>query len=205
MHFIELKQRLAGFNVFSLSDIRKDEPAFHRRRLNEWQDKGYIKKIIKGYYIFSDLNLDEKALFEIANRIYDPSYISFEMALSRYGIIPESVYGLTSASTRRTRVFRTGIADFIYKTIKPELFFGYTIAGGNGSRYKIASCEKAVLDYLYLNSSIKRPDDFAAIRVNRENFYKTVDERKIGEYLDRFENRALEKRVSGLLRYLKDA
>ncbi|MDI6736880.1 MAG: hypothetical protein QME42_11945, partial [bacterium] len=76
MRFIELKESLRGFTIFSLLDIKMIDSNFHRRRLNEWQDKGYIKKIIKGYYIFSDLELSEHLLFEIANRIYSPSYIS---------------------------------------------------------------------------------------------------------------------------------
>ena len=206
MHYIELKAKLKDFTVFSLSDIRKLEPGFHRRRLNEWQDKGYIRKVIKGYYIFSDLKLDEKTLFEIANRIYDPSYISFEMALSRYGLIPESVYGITSASTRRTRTLKTMMADFIYKTIKPGLFFGYGITGGDdGKRYKIASCEKAILDYFYLNPSLKKHADFESIRINKEAFFKLVGRKKLLEYLERFKNKALTRRITNFLEYLKDA
>ena len=95
MQYIELKNGLKDFTVFSVSEIRKIDPHFHRRRLNEWQDKGYIKKIIRGYYIFSDLKLSEEVLFEMANRIYAPSYVSFEMAISYYHLIPESVYGIT--------------------------------------------------------------------------------------------------------------
>lgn len=89
MQYIELKEALKGFTVFSLMDIKKVDSSFFRARLNEWQDKGYIKKVIKGYYIFSDIELSENVLFDIANRIYSPSYVSFEMALSYYHLIPE--------------------------------------------------------------------------------------------------------------------
>ncbi|GAI56933.1 unnamed protein product, partial [marine sediment metagenome] len=96
MKYLELKSELRDFTIFSLNEIRNIEPGFHRRRLNEWQDKGYIKKVVRGYYIFSDLKLSEEILFKIANRIYLPSYISLESALSYYHLIPESVYGITS-------------------------------------------------------------------------------------------------------------
>ena len=205
MHYIELKEKLQDFTVFSLADIRKIERTFYRRRLSEWQDKGYIKKVIKGYYIFSDLEIDEKALFEIANRIYEPSYVSFEMALSRYGLIPESIYSITSASTRRTRAFKTDIASFTYNTVKPALFFGYTIADGGGKRYKIASREKALLDYFYLNPSIKKTADFESMRISKDVFRKAVDRKKFLEYLGRFKNKALAKRVSGFMEYIKNA
>lgn len=205
MHYIELREKLKDFTIFSLSDIRRIAPSFHRRRLNDWQEKGYIKKIVKGYYIFSDLDINEDVLFQIANRIYDPSYISFEMALSHYKLIPESVYGITSASSRKTRTFKTKIAAFIYKTLKPDLFFGYVIADTGKKRYKIASCEKAILDYFYLNAFIKKPSDFEGIRINKENYYEVVDEGKLRRYLERFRNKALTKRISGFLEFIKNA
>ncbi|MCK4418271.1 hypothetical protein KAV79_00495, partial [Candidatus Aerophobetes bacterium] len=127
MQYVELKEALKDFTIFSLNDIKRIDRSFFRTRLNEWQGKEYIKKVIKGYYIFSDLELNENALFEIANKIYKPSYISFETALSFYHLIPESVYGITSASTRRTYKFKTQMAEFSYRTIKPELFFGYEL------------------------------------------------------------------------------
>ena len=119
-----------------MTDIRKIEPAFHRPRLNEWQSKGYIKKLRRGYYMFSDAALDEKALFLIANRLYAPSYISFEMAFAHYGLIPESVYGITSATAQKTNNFKTPIGEFIYRHLKPSLMFGYRLIdrGGKISR-----------------------------------------------------------------------
>ena len=69
MHYIELKESLKDFTLFSLKDINKIDSRFYRSRLNEWQDKGYIRKVIKGYYIFSDLKLNENVLFEIANSV----------------------------------------------------------------------------------------------------------------------------------------
>jgi len=96
MQYLEFQKAFNNFTVFSLADIRQVEPGFYCRRLNEWQKKSYIKKIIKGWYIFSGLAINESVLFEIANRIYSPSYISFEMrwrimALSRrvfMGLLP---------------------------------------------------------------------------------------------------------------------
>jgi len=106
MKFLELKDELRDFTIFSLNEIRNIEPGFHRRRLNEWQDKGYIKKVIRGYYIFSDLKLSEEILFKIANRIYLPSYVSLESALSYYHLIPESVSAIfPHSSSRKTSLY----------------------------------------------------------------------------------------------------
>ncbi|MFQ6070510.1 MAG: hypothetical protein ACE5LC_08295 [Candidatus Aminicenantales bacterium] len=202
MNYIQLRKFLADFTVFSIRDVRRIDPKFHRRRLNEWQDKGYIKKIIKGFYIFSDLELNENTLFEIANRIYNPSYISFEMALAYYHLIPESTYGITSASTRRTYKFKSLIAEFHYRTIKTELFFGYVINGYNGKCFKIATPEKAILDYFYLNPHIYRESDFASLRMNSEVFFQKVKTGKLNSYLKKFSKNKLSVRVNNFLDFM---
>lgn len=202
MQYIQLKDSLRDFTIFSLNDIRKVNNSFHRRRLNEWQDKGYIKKVVKGYYIFSDLSLNENILFEIANRVYSPSYISFETAFSYYHLIPESVYGISSASSRRTYNFKTQIAEFIYKTIKPQLFFGYNITKYDNKYFKIASIEKAILDYFYINSHIKTENDFVSLRINKDKFFNQFDEKKLFSYLKKFGKKTLTKRITSFLEFL---
>jgi len=68
MQFLELKNDLKDFIIFSKKDIEKIDQSFHNQRLSEWQSKGYIKMIRRGYYIFSDLELNESVLFLIANK-----------------------------------------------------------------------------------------------------------------------------------------
>lgn len=205
MQYLELKNSLKDFTVFSIRDIKRIDSNFYRRRLNEWQEKSYIKKIIKGYYIFSDLRLNENVLFEIANRIYNPSYISFEAALSYYHLIPDSVYVTTSASTRRTYNFKTPIGKFKYTTIKPELFFGYNLENFNNKCFKIASIEKAILDYFYINSDLKKESDFAEIRINKELFLRHIAEEKFFRFLDKFSQKTLTKRIESFLKFIKNA
>ena len=156
MKFLELKSELKDFTIFSLNEIRNIEPDFYRRRLNEWQDKDYIKKIIRGYYIFSDLKLSEEILFKIANRIYSPSYVSLESALSYYHLIPESVYGITSISTRKTYHFRTSIGEFIYRSLKPSLFFGYDLIKFH-EKYSKSSLLKPLLSKIKSSENRRTP------------------------------------------------
>ena len=204
MRYNDFREALKIFTVFSVDDIRRIDNRFNVRRLVEWQDKGYIKKIIRGHYIFANLELNENVLFEIANRIYSPSYISFEMALSFYHMIPESVYGLTSATSRKTKVFKTKIGDFIYRTIQPRLLFGYKLIDCIGRRFKVAEPEKALLDYFYLNTSIKSEDDFAEMRIDREQYLTYVDESRLLAYINEFRQKRLSKRVKSFMEYMKN-
>jgi predicted transcriptional regulator of viral defense system len=200
MKFIELKNALRTYTLFSINEIQKIDEHFHRRRLNEWQEKGYIKKIIRGYYIFSDLQLNETALFEIANKIYSPSYVSLEMALSYYNLIPESVYGITSVSTRKSCMHSTAVGDFSYRTIKPGLFFGYRLVGYDGKCFRMASLEKAVLDFFYLNTHII---DFESLRFNVEAFWEQLDGQIFYTYLERFSQKRLTKTIAHFMEFMK--
>ncbi len=203
MQYNELQKQLKDFLIFSLTDIRKIEPAFHRPRLNEWQSKGYIKKLRRGYYMFSDAALDEKALFLIANRLYAPSYISFEMAFAHYGLIPESVYGITSATAQKTNNFKTPIGEFIYRHLKPSLMFGYRLIDRGGQNFKIAEMEKALLDYFYINPRIRSEADFFELRFKSEDFFAKADMAKLDNYLAVFGSAALNQRVGKFLKFAK--
>ena len=205
MQYIELKEQLKNFKIFNLNDIRKIEEDFDLRRLNEWQKKNYIKKIRQGFYIFSDLEINEQTLFVIANRIHEPSYISLEMALSFYGLIPEAVYGITSVTSQKTRTIKTPIGGFTYRHLKPEFLFGYELRECDGHHYRMAETEKAVLDYLYFNSKIKDEESFMGARFNTDEFKKRVNTEKFNKYLAAFNNKALAKRVKKFLTYIEHA
>ena len=203
MQYNEFKEQLKDFIVFSITDIRKIEPKFYRRRLNEWQDKGYIKKIRRGYYMFADTQLSEEKLFLIANKIYSPSYVSFEMALSYYGLIPEGVYSITSASSKKTEKFKTTVGEFTYRSLKPQLLFGYSLLTQGKLTYKLAEMEKAVLDYLYINSKSTRKEDLQEWRFEGREFLAKADLNKFNRYVKAFNSPSLEKRVKQFINFIK--
>ncbi len=205
MRYMEFRAALKTFTVFSLNEIKKIDKSFHRRRLTEWQEKGYIKKIIKGYYIFSEVELNESVLFEIANRIQDPSYISLEVALSYYHLIPENVYRITSVSSRRPCNLNTPIAEFNYRKIKPGLFFGYQLIPYNGKYFKIGQIEKIVLDYFYLHPHLKSESDFDSLRINPNRFWSQLNEVQLNNYLEKFSCQQLTKTIKSFLEFMRNA
>lgn len=202
MTFLALKNKLKDLAVFNLQDIRKIDNGFDLRRLNEWQAKGYLKMLRRGYYVFSDLNVNESLLFLLANRIYSPSYVSLEIALSHYNLIPEAVYGITSVASRKTNRFGTEYGEFLYRHIKPELMFGYKLLAYNNYNIKIAEIEKAILDYFYLNTNIVSGQDFDALRFNGAEFTAQTDKNKLQNYLKAFDNKRLEVRFKKFLKHL---
>ncbi len=205
MKFITLQNKLKDFIVFTINDIRKIERNFDLRRLYEWQKKGYIRSIRRGYYMFSDMQPNEHILYIAANTMYSPSYISLEMAFSYYNLIPEAVYSITSVTSCKTNAFQTSIGNFVYKSVKPSLLFGYVLKKYHHRQYKIASIEKAALDFFYLNSHLQTEDDFAGIRFNAASFKEQADREKLEKYLAIFSQKKLEKRVRLFLKFIQYA
>lgn len=202
MQFYDFKNTLNKFEVFSMRDIENLIPQFNKKNLNNWQKKGYVVKLRNSLYCFSDISLDQEMLFNIANKIYKPSYISLESALWYYSYIPEAVFKVTSISTLKTNNFDNKFGDFIYKSIKKRAFFGYKIIDINGNRYKIAEPEKAIIDFLHINTSIKSQEDFYAFRFNKFNIKFDVDFEKMEQYATVFESKILLERIMELKRFV---
>ena len=114
----------------------------------------------------------------LAGVIYGPSYISFETALSRYGLIPERVYACPSATFRknRSKTYKNDFGVFEYRDIPAAAYpLGVRLEQENGISYAIASPEKAICDMLYTQSpvySTKALEDllFDDLRIDEENF-----------------------------------
>ena len=201
MKFLEFREKLSAFTVFSYPDILKVNPSFDRRRLVEWQAKKYILKIRNGYYCFPQKEINESYLMYISNKIYKPSYISMETALSYYNLIPEAVYLFTGISTRKTMLFESALGNYQYRKIKTELFFGYSIIQIDDFDIKIADMEKTVLDFLYFNII----DDWKSLdgmRLNRLAARERIDQDKLRNYLSQYNSAKMNYRIKLFLNYI---
>lgn len=196
MNFLTFQERLKHFTAFSLQDIRKIDPNFDRRRLTEWQQRGLITKILRGRYMMRNRTIDETALFSIAHAICRPSYVSLQTALSFYDFIPESTFAITSVTTRKTATFHTPIGAFAYRSIRPDLFFGYAMLPDSTQPCVIAEPEKAVLDTLYLFPVLRTLDDLEGWRMNYEQLQDRLNMSTFQRYQEAFGSKALDSRVS---------
>jgi predicted transcriptional regulator of viral defense system len=203
MKYIDFQSYIKNLPTFNLNDIRKFDPGFHRQQLTDWLDRGYIQALAGGFYTLAETQVDESFLFMLANRVYAPSYISNESALAYYLVIPETVLRVTSITSRKTLRLDSPWGSFYYSSIKPALMFGYLVVKQDQHiQFKIASLEKAVLDYLYWNFSIDSVDDFEGLRWNQQELSSLMDNALFRRYLKVFDNKALERRVELLMEYI---
>lgn len=206
MNFNIFRNTFEKLFVFNINDIKAFFPDFDTRRLFEWQSKGYIIKIRSRWYCFPAFKDLPNSHILTANIIYKPSYVSVQYALSYYGLIPEGVFTITSVTSNKRNYFETSIGAYNYQHIKPELFFGYTYipfnplrkTGNEVRQIRIAMLEKAILDFFYLNAGYNTTKDMLDLRFDDTILYEDINKEKLYQYLEKFQNNALNKRIDVL-------
>lgn len=203
MNLLEFKTTFQDYPVFSRLEIEKYFPGFDPKNLVRWQEKGYVQKVRNNWYCFSDRQWNESQLYWVANRIYTPSYISLEAALSHYKLIPEGVFTIQSVSTRKTNAFQTSIGNFSYGSVKPAWYFGYRMEKNGPFYFAIAEPAKALLDLLYLRPELQTDVQFEALRLNIAEIQATLDIARYRLYLEQFAGPAVQARGRRLLAFIQ--
>lgn len=146
-------------DVFSLDDLKLIMPSMSDAAIHSGITRSLkaedITKLKRGLYLFSKkLQKDMVSHFLIANKIYDPSYISFESALSFHGMIPEAVYTTTSAChQRKNKTFSNTLGEFTYNHIPVSPFFMGVENIKEQRGALIANPLRALLDLIYIERS----------------------------------------------------
>lgn len=124
-------------------------------------------------------------LFEVASKVYAPSYVSLESALSYHGWIPEASYTVTSVSMKRSKSFDTPLGIFAYTHLPRFNFVGVERVKAGVALYLMATPVKALADYIVAHKIVgKKPRDvFENLRIDDEVVRQiSVDElRRVAE------------------------
>lgn len=165
-----------------------------------WMDEGRVEKLRNGVYLNKKFelkgNLDQ---FIIARDLYQPSYVSMISALRYYNFIPETVYEVTSITTQKTNSFTNAIGRFSYRSIKPELYWGYKTVPWHGGYYNIASPEKTLLDLAYLEPNFSDREWLEGMRFDAEEMLITLDLSLMAFYAKVMKSPVLKDRISLLI------
>ncbi len=113
--------------------------------------KGELIRLKNGFFVIAEKIKKSPIPYEqIANLLYGPSYISFEWALSYYGMIPEGVYVMTSASAIKSKSFTTPLATFDYIFLNHSRYaIGFEAKENAAGKWLIATPEKALVDVIH--------------------------------------------------------
>jgi predicted transcriptional regulator of viral defense system len=164
--------------IKNLLDIEKDNSAY--KKVESLIRDGVLTKTINGIYYLSS---KPPADFELANYLYQPSYISLSSALNYYGILIQVPYEITSVTARLTRKVEVKNKLFSYRHISPAYFLGYQ----KEQDFLIAEPEKALIDTLFLTSLGRLKIDYDELLLKR------IDKQRFKELAGKIKNRAFQK------------
>lgn len=203
MNYFEFRKKAENLPYFETKELRlvlgADFSTTTLVNLKNWVNKGYLVMLRRGLYIIAEATKKFDSMV-YATKIYSPSYVSMEMALSFYGIIPEAVFTITSITTRKTKKFKTSLGNFSYQKIKTEAFGGFEAKKQEEISFNLALPEKAVVDFLYLNRNVLDGtlEQFRGYRFN-EDF--KFDAKKLLNFSEAFENKKVLFLTKNFIKY----
>jgi predicted transcriptional regulator of viral defense system len=167
--------------IFSTKDVvllwgEQSENAA-RVRLNYYVKAGKLVRVHRGFYA-KDQNYDR---FELATRIYTPSYISFETVLTREGVNFQ-YYGNIFVASYVNREINVGEQKITFVRTK-DYVLSNTTGIEHKEGYAIATRERAFLDRVYVSKDYHF-DNLANLNWD-----------KIFEILPIYHNKRLDKKV----------
>ncbi|MCK4462888.1 MAG: hypothetical protein KAU58_01095 [Candidatus Omnitrophica bacterium] len=191
--FSELKKN--KLIIFSLRDVENLFPAEKvkslKNNLSRWLKMGRIVRLRRNLYEFIEPGLGSNISdVYVANKIYAPSYVSLETALSIYGLIPDVAAQVTSLTTRPTRKFKSRHGSFFYRSCQKKAFTGYKLMQYEGIKILIADEEKALVDFLYFSIRRKGPLNFDEERFEKHAL-KKLNWTKVSKYAKLFNKRTI--------------
>lgn len=178
MKTLDFIRKLETFNrdYFTVADLEKitglSRPSL-KVSLSRFTDQGVLIRLQRGVYALAGTSVN---IEKVANQLYYPSYLSFESALSDYGILSQVPYTQTFATAKLPKRLTLGQTEIEFRQLKKELYFGYSMKNG----INIAEPEKALLDQLYMVSLGK-----ATLNIKELDLRK-IKKSVLNEYAKRF-------------------
>lgn len=166
--------------------------------------EGKLLRLRRGLYCLTAAlgHADKPHSFELAQYIYSPSYISLESALSYHQLIPEAVYGITSACIKRSKDFHTPLGIFSYSRLPLENFHTQVeLIVENNYRFFMAKPWKAICDYVFCYKKDWNSFDplWKSLRIEPENLPTLYAEES--ELLDEYyQHRRVSRFLKGINR-----
>lgn len=184
MYFQQVVSQLTKTPLFESGFLYAgaDNPQQVQRQLADWTQTGKVVQLRRGLYTLGESYQSKRPhSYVIANRLVQSSYISLQMALSHYHLIPEHVAVVTSVTTARPGMWRNLYGRFSFQHIQPAFFFGFEYRQVTQTQWAyVATPEKALLDLIYLTPDA---DNENYIRELRLQNLDQIDTKRLASYV----------------------
>ncbi len=137
-------QPLFETSLFLTGDVTRHQA---QRQLSDWTKAQKVIQLRRGIYTLPHQNPHP---FIVANHLVPGSFVSLQMALAYYHLIPEHVAVVTSITTQRPGRYENKFGRFSYRHINTSLFYGIEYRLLVNDEYAfVATPEKALLDLIH--------------------------------------------------------
>lgn len=173
----EINQNITTTNI--LKSVLQKKYKQPLQKINYIVEIGDLIALKRGIYVFGEkYRTKELNYISIANILHKPSYVSFEYALSYYGLIPERVYTITSSTTSKSAEYSTILGNFSYKKIPLKAYslgIDWKYNNQDGGHF-IATVEKALCDKIYIDKRAKNLKEDEILEYLQEDLRIDYDE-----------------------------
>ena len=199
------------FTIPDVAAILKIDADKARRLATYWASRGWLSRIKNGLYTtvsLGDINPAERKEdpWIVASNIFQPCYIGGWSACEYWGLTDQIFKDIVIFTSRKVRREKIVIQDTIYivKNIKEEKLFGTKPIWKNQVKINVSDPSRTLVDILnepYLGGGIRNTSEIAREYFESEN----KDETTLFDYIQRFGNRTVYKRLGYLLEFFKIA
>ena len=162
-----------------------------RNSISYWVKNKSLIRLKRGFYVFRNfLEKRDNLLYYsrfLATKMIEPSYLSKEFVLQDYQMLTDVVYGYSVITSKKTNSITNEFGAFDYRSIKKDLFTGFSVKSYGVMEWYIASKAKALFDYIYFNQnkfSEITESELLGLRLNLDVMQKS-DWREYEKYLSK--------------------
>jgi len=204
MTILSLLEGARQYPVFSLADCQQWFPRSQRAtlilQLSQYVTRGHLIRLKRG--LFALKIQPSPHPFVIASRLDPQSVVSLETVLHQSGMIPEVTFAVTAVTPTKTHQFHIpSMGSFLFRHIKPSLFFGWELKEYHPYTVRVACPEKALLDLFWFHRFEKDPVGY--IHELRLSIPKKFSWEHFIEYSRQYVHPQLESLVRTLLQRYK--
>lgn len=188
-------------NIKDLTKIFSKEytKASAHNRISFLIKTGWLMRIKRGLYLiidkFTARSQSDISLLQISNALRDNSYISLNAALNYYQMFDQYSKTITAITDEESKQYNFAGHIFKFSSVSKNFYFGFNKKMESGKIIKIADAEKALIDYLYLDSSFYSAN---LVFEKLKNYQESLDMIKLQDYATRA-NITAQRKVGFLL------
>jgi len=170
--------------------------------------QGDLIHLRRGYYSLAEKHRRGALnLFAISQKIYGPSCVSLESALSYHGWIPEAVYTTTCITSQRSRDFHTPLGKFAYQHVPLKvLMVDVERLSPGAETFLMARPWRALADYVFVYKKdwkSLRPL-MTGLRIE-EDLLHSIDVAELKEIAESYPSRRVSRFISGVIEEITQA